>query len=91
MLALRGEAKKEISGGMEVVHNRRSPQSRAMDEAQGNKITIGPLDRRAKGWMRDQGRADIRGIDTPNLRISRKTPRISGRTPRITPKMPKLR
>ncbi len=42
-----------------------SPRSKSSDESQSNLDTIEPDDPRVESWLRDQGRMDVRGIDTP--------------------------
>jgi hypothetical protein len=61
---------------LENIHARRSPQARALDEAQKHSLTLSHGDKRTERWKFDQGAADVRGIDTFRLR---------------TPKMPSPR
>jgi hypothetical protein len=61
---------------LESIHARRSPQARALDEAQKHSVTFSPTDKRIDRWKNDQGSADVTGIDTFHLR---------------TPKMPSPR
>jgi len=58
---------------LRAVHAQRRPQSIIMDEGQSHKVTIAPSSPRVKSWMRDQGVADVEGIDTPG-RIKASTP-----------------
>ena len=75
----------------------RSPQARALDISQQHHIVIEPTDSRVKRWMRDQGSADIRGIDTPRYRPpklttpSRRRPvAVSNKSPFISKKRGKM-
>ncbi len=49
----------------------RSSFSQKMDEERSNKVTIEPSDQRVNTWLKHPGRSDIRGIDTPRVRIPR--------------------
>ena len=49
----------------QAIHDSRSPRSRESDERQSNADTIEPDDPRVEQWVKDQGRMDVRGIDTP--------------------------
>lgn len=80
------------------IHSARSPQSQAMDNAQLHSKVISHTSPSVNRWIRDQGTADVQGIDTPSGSritekpvIEKKKSRISGRNRRITPKIPKLR
>lgn len=94
--------KKESAALSELqrIHTGRSPQSRAMDEGQPHKVTIDVTSPKVQRWMRDQGAADIKGIDTisntpakitEKQRIGRSSNRISGKSPRISKRIPKIR
>jgi len=50
---------------LQSIHDSRSPRSRESDERQSNADTIEPDDPRVEQWVKDQGRMDVRGIDTP--------------------------
>ena len=50
---------------LQAIEDSRSRRSRESDERQSNADTIEPDDPRVKQWLRDQGRMDVVGIDTP--------------------------
>ena len=58
------EAKPEVSQ-LQTIHDDRSDQSRRMDESQKHSVVIQPNDPRVERWKKNQGIADIQGIDTP--------------------------
>lgn len=49
---------------LQVIHDARTPRSKAMDEAQAHGTVIKPDDTRVERWVREPGSADIEGIDT---------------------------
>jgi len=55
---------------LQAIHDARSPRSKSADEPQSNALTLDPDDPRVEQWIKDQGRSDVRNIDTP-----RKKPR----------------
>ena len=74
--------KKNIRGAdqtskLQAIHESRSPRSKSSDESQSNAVTIEPDDPRVEQWIRDQGRSDVRGIDTPRKGKSKKIARKS--------------
>jgi len=62
---------------LQAIHDSRSQYSRISDEQQTHALTIDPDDPRVEKWKRDQGSADVRGIDTPAK--SKKTKRKRGK------------
>jgi len=57
---------------LQAIHDARSPRSKSADESRSNALTVDPDDPRVERWIRDQGRMDIRGIDTPRGAKSKK-------------------
>jgi len=55
---------------LQAIHDARSTRSKSADESRSNALTVDPDDPRVEQWIKDQGRMDVRGIDTP-----RKKPR----------------
>jgi len=62
---------------LQAIHDSRSPRSKSADESQSNATTIEPDDPRVEAWLKDQGRSDIVGIDTPRKGKSKKSTRRS--------------
>ena len=60
---------------LQSIHDSRSPRSRESDERLSNADTIEPDDPRVEQWVKDQGRSDIVGIDTPRKHKSKKVVR----------------
>lgn len=75
---------KPIIPDLERKESARSALSRLMDERQPHSITIDKNDPRVKLWLKDQGRADIRGIDTPRYR----PPKMSTPKRKVSPTLP---
>jgi len=71
------------------IQSKRSPQSQAMDNAQKHILTLKTDDKRTTLWLRNQGNADIQGVDTPRVRTIRiTTEHEKTRPPKMhTPKM----
>ena len=71
------------------IQSKRSPQSQAMDNAQKHSLTLKTDDKRTTLWLRNQGNADIQGVDTPRVRTVRiTTEHEKTRPPKMhTPKM----
>lgn len=55
-----------------AVHNARSNRARATDETRKHSITIASDSPKVKTWIKNQGNADIKGVDTPRLKITLK-------------------
>lgn len=72
---------------LERKESSRSKLSRIMDERQPHSITIDKNDPRVKLWLKDQGRADIRGIDTPRI----KPPKLSSPKRKAPPPQPSFK
>jgi hypothetical protein len=76
---------------LQQIHNRRSPQSRTMDEGQQHSIVIDATNPKSIRWIREPGSSDIRGIDTKHGKVritppKRKVPsRSSSRPSGIAP------
>jgi len=68
---------------LQAIHDARSQRSRESDERQSNADTIEPDDPRVERWLRDPGRVDVVGIDTPRKGKSQKPVRKSKRTGKI--------
>ncbi len=68
---------------LQSIHDARSPRSRESDERLSNADTIEPDDPRVEQWVRDPGRVDVVGIDTPrkgkSKKVGRKVRKDSGR------------
>ncbi|GAG88174.1 unnamed protein product, partial [marine sediment metagenome] len=47
------------------IYNQKSPQSKLMDNSRSHQITINPEHPTTKRWAKDQGVADVLGIDNP--------------------------
>jgi len=62
---------------LQAIEDARSPRSKSSDESQSNLDTIEPDDPRVESWIRDQGRMDVVGIDTPRKDRSKKSTRKS--------------
>ncbi len=64
---------------LQSVEESRSARSRESDERQEHSLIVDPDDQRVEQWMRELGRMDVRGIDTPKRRSGgrRKTSRRS--------------
>lgn len=78
------ETRQYTMAELQKIHNSRRPQSIAMDEMQSHAVTINPDSPKVKQWISDQGKADIRGIDSPKASLSgRKKLRISPTTRRL--------
>jgi len=60
---------------LQAIHDARSPRSKSADESRSNALTIDTDDPRVERWIKDQGRSDIVGIDTPRKAKSRKPAR----------------
>jgi len=73
-LAVR-EKTKPVESSLQAIHDSRSPRSRESDERQSNADTIEPDDPRVERWLRDQGRLDVVGIDTPRKGKDKKVAR----------------
>jgi len=56
---------------LQAIHDARSPRSKSADESRYNALTIDPDDPRVEQWIKDQGRSDVRGIDTPSRKPGR--------------------
>ena len=74
---IRDEADKETAK-LRSLEESRSSRSQYADESRSNADTIDPDDPRVKTWLRDPGRIDVRGIDTP--RHSRSKVKRTGKT-----------
>ena len=74
---------------LEKIQRMRTSRSQASDLARQHSVVISPDNPKVATWLKDQGTADIQGIDTPP--ISRRGSKISRRTPRITPKAGRLK
>ncbi len=68
---------------LQAIHDARSLRSRESDERQSNADTIEPDDPRVEQWIKDQGRLDVVGIDTPRKGKSRKPVRRSRRAGKV--------
>ena len=68
-------------GELQVIHDSRSKRSRESDEMQEHSLVVEPDDPKVAAWMKDPGRMDVRGIDTPKGKARRqaKSKRQSGR------------
>jgi hypothetical protein len=51
-----------------AIHESRSPHSRVADEGMEHSLIVDPDDPRVKQWIKDPGRMDVRGVDTPRKR-----------------------
>ncbi len=70
---------------LRLAHSMRTPQARALDESRAHSLTIEPSSPKVKLWMRNQGLADIRGIDTLRLRTPKLPQPPRQRTPKTRP------
>jgi hypothetical protein len=68
------ETRQYTQAELQKIHNSRKPQSIAMDESQPHAVTLNPDSPKVRRWVNDQGRADIKGIDSPRKSSSRGTP-----------------
>ena len=64
---------------LQAIHDSRSSRSRESDEWQSNADTVELDDPRVEQWLKDQGRMDVVGIDTPTRK--RKAKSLSKRRP----------
>ena len=71
------ETKVDPISKLQAIHDSRSPRSKSSDESQSNAVTIEPDDPRVEQWLKDQGRSDIVGIDTPRKGRGKKSTRKS--------------
>lgn len=71
--------KQPVPGPAELqrIHASRSPLSQSMDNRQRHSVIVEPSSPRVKVWIRDAGRMDIKGIDTPSSYKMPKTRRQS--------------
>lgn len=74
---------------LEKIQRMRTPRSQASDLARQHSVVISADSPKVATWLKDQGTADIRGIDTPS--ISKRGSKLSSKPLRITPKTPRLR
>lgn len=66
-----------VKGNPIQIERNRSARSRALDESQLHSVVIEPSSPKVKRWIKDQGTADIRGIDTPKVIYQRGDLRIT--------------
>ena len=65
-----------------AIHESCSPRSREADERMEHSLIVDPDDPRVKQWIKDPGRMDVRGVDTPRKHKSkRKVTRRSSDAP----------
>lgn len=81
--SLRTKSKRIAASSLQAVEDARSSRSKSADESQSNALTIDADDPRVERWMKDQGRMDVRGIDTPRKGKSKKPVRKSKRTGKV--------
>jgi hypothetical protein len=74
------ETRQYTQAELKGIHESRSPQSKAMDEMQSHQVTLEPDSPRVARWVRDQGYADIRGIDTPSRKKKRTVKKAKRKT-----------
>jgi len=85
------KSEKETLTKLQAIHDARSPRSKSADESRSNALTMDPDDPRVELWIRDPGRADVIGIDTPRKTRSRKSARKTKRASKIPIQVRELR
>lgn len=83
LASFQSEKEADAFSALWLLEQGRTERSKSADESQSNALTIDPEDPRVERWMKDQGRMDVVGIDTPrkgkSKKINRKTRKGSGR------------
>jgi len=87
---------KTTKAELQAIHESRSRQSKAMDEAQSHHVTIEADSPKVERWKRNPGIADVKGIDTPKKVGSGMVVRTITEKPKRqrsakSPKYPKIR
>jgi len=72
LASFRTEREADAFSELWLLEQGRTERSKSADESRSNALAIDPDDPRVEQWIKDQGRMDVRGIDTPS-RKPRKT------------------
>jgi len=91
LASFRTEREADAFSELWLLEQGRTERSKSADESQSNALTIDPDDPRVKQWIKDQGRMDVRGIDTPRRAKGRKPVRKMKRAGRILTQVRGLR
>ncbi len=72
---VRGGVKSDKVTELQTIHDSRSELSQSSDERQEHSVVVEPDDPAVERWLKDSGRMDVHGIDTPRKRKIKNLPK----------------